>query len=389
MLCSMSMVIFLVLITPLANELGLEPWQAGGIITFSSLAWLLMARVWGALSDRYGRRNVILLSVMGLAISDVALASFFVLSLSMGFSGWAAFVGITVFRFLACAAYISLPTVSYALVADVAVSDERVRLMSRIGAANGVGNVLGAFLVVLFGGGSVTEILYLVCVLPFFSFVVLYIWCPAGGRARHEEKRGGGLSVREIGFPLVMAFVSMLSVTMSQVTIGYSLGDVVGGGRAGVIGYMFMAAGLGLILGQFYVGRSTGSLRMKINVGALLAFFGYLFVCFASSVWMLGGAFCVIGCGVGILLPIAYNLVSNVARCGEQGRGAGYIGIAQGSGYVLGPLMGGVLYSLFNQAPYLLSAFLFGSIFLFSALVSEEGFRRQSGEGTGEVMEQQ
>ena len=71
MACTMAMMAFVAVVAPVARVLGLQPWQAGATVTVSGALWMLLARVWGAASDRHGRRPVLL---SGVAMFGVGMA---------------------------------------------------------------------------------------------------------------------------------------------------------------------------------------------------------------------------------------------------------------------------------------------------------------------------
>ncbi|WP_430311093.1 MFS transporter, partial [Pseudomonas sp. PONIH3] len=60
MACTMSMMAFVALIGPIARLLGMATWQAGAAVTVAGVVWVLLARPWGRLADRLGRRRVLL-----------------------------------------------------------------------------------------------------------------------------------------------------------------------------------------------------------------------------------------------------------------------------------------------------------------------------------------
>lgn len=79
--CTLAMMSFVALVGPIARVLGLAPWQAGTTVTVGGIAWVLLARVWGAASDRHGRRRVLLRGLAGFVVSYLALCLFVVLAL--------------------------------------------------------------------------------------------------------------------------------------------------------------------------------------------------------------------------------------------------------------------------------------------------------------------
>src|SRR3712207_3649754 len=68
----MSQFIFLPVLPPLARELGLSEWQAGLLITVAALAFFLGSPIWGRVSDVWGRKPVLLVGVVGVALSFYA-----------------------------------------------------------------------------------------------------------------------------------------------------------------------------------------------------------------------------------------------------------------------------------------------------------------------------
>jgi DHA1 family tetracycline resistance protein-like MFS transporter len=113
-----------------AERFGATPAVVGALFASFSVAQLLLAPVWGAVSDRIGRKPVLLLSLAGTAVGSLltGLAG----SLPLLFAG----------RLLDGASGASV-SVGQAAVADVAEPGERARLFGLLGAAFGLGFVAG------------------------------------------------------------------------------------------------------------------------------------------------------------------------------------------------------------------------------------------------------
>ena len=62
-----------VLVPPLARDLGLSVIQTSSIFAISALGWALTSAFWGRASDKYGRRNIAILGLVGYSISLIAL----------------------------------------------------------------------------------------------------------------------------------------------------------------------------------------------------------------------------------------------------------------------------------------------------------------------------
>jgi DHA1 family tetracycline resistance protein-like MFS transporter len=135
-----------------AERLGASPVEVGLILTLYALAQLLFLPAWGWVSDRVGRRPVILVSLLGTAISFVMLAYSDTLTM------------VYLARILAGFFAASIGT-AQAVVTDVTPPSERTRGMGVIGAAFGVGMILGPML-----GGSLAAVDER---LPFFAIAAL------------------------------------------------------------------------------------------------------------------------------------------------------------------------------------------------------------------------
>ena len=73
---TMAMMAFVAVVGPVVRLLGLAEWHAGLSVTVAGVLWMLAARRWGRLSDRLGRRRVLLVALSGYAVVYVAMAVF-------------------------------------------------------------------------------------------------------------------------------------------------------------------------------------------------------------------------------------------------------------------------------------------------------------------------
>src|SRR5881409_103682 len=118
------------------HRMRATPFAAGALIAVYSLMQLVFAPVWGRISDRVGRRPVLLLSLAASAVSYLLLGAAWSLGVLFAARVLAGVAGATV-------------SVAQAYVADVTSPAERARGMGLIGAALGLGMVTGPAL----GGG--------------------------------------------------------------------------------------------------------------------------------------------------------------------------------------------------------------------------------------------
>ncbi|KRO95731.1 MAG: hypothetical protein ABS11_00435 [SAR86 cluster bacterium BACL1 MAG-120828-bin5] len=62
-----------VLVPPLARDLGLSVIETSSIFAISAIAWAVTSASWGRASDRYGRRNIAIIGLIGYSVSIIAL----------------------------------------------------------------------------------------------------------------------------------------------------------------------------------------------------------------------------------------------------------------------------------------------------------------------------
>ena len=133
------------------KNIGASPTQLGFLMAVYSLMQLLFAPIWGRISDRIGRKPVIMIGILGLSLS------FYLMGISS--SLWMLFVARIIGGILSSA---NMPTVM-AYVADITSPEDRGKGMGVVGAATGLGFVFGPAL-----GGVFSKIS--------LTYAVLYCW---------------------------------------------------------------------------------------------------------------------------------------------------------------------------------------------------------------------
>ena len=182
MACTMAMMAFVAVVGPVARVLGLQPWQAGLTVTVSGALWMLLARVWGAASDRHGRRPVLLFGVAGVCVAYAAMCLAIDGSLRVRPSVAWAFLALVLTRGAVGAFYAAIPAISQALIADHVPPQRRAGAMASLGAASGVGLVLGPAAAAWLSQFSLGAPLYGMAVLPLLAWAVLWRALPREGR---------------------------------------------------------------------------------------------------------------------------------------------------------------------------------------------------------------
>lgn len=339
----------------------------GGWLTFAyAIMQFLFAPVIGNLSDQWGRRPVLLLSLLGFGID------YLFLSLAPTI-GWL-FVG----RLIAGITGASFTTAS-AYIADISTAENRAQNFGLVGAAFGlgfiIGPVIGGFL-----GSFGPRIPFLVAaglslLNALYGFFVLPESLPKESRRPFSWKRanpmGSLLQIRKypaIGglvFSLILVYIAAHAMQSnwtfftikkfgwSEKMIGISLGAV---------GLLTAVVQGGLIR---FINPKLGNER-SVYVGLSLYGFGLLLFAFASQSWMMF-LFLIPYCAGGIAGPAMQSIISGNVPPSEQGELQGALTSLMSATSIVGPPLMTNLFAYFTKpgapvqfagAPFLLGALL-------------------------------
>ena len=344
--------------------------------TSPSGAWLLsvyafvqfiFAPLVGNLSDKYGRRPVLLCALLGFGIDYLFLA------LAPTY-GWL-FVG----RVIAGITGASFTTAS-AYIADVSTTETRAKNFGLIGAAFGIGFVIGPALGGLLAGLGVRAPFYAAAILCLLNALYGYFFLPESLDMEHrrafEWKRANPLGSLKLlqRYPSIggLAFCFFLIYLASQsVQSNWSFFTI----------YRFKwspgMVGLSLAVVGLLVGAVQGGLNRVINprlgneksiyTGLLLYVLGLVLFAFASQGWMMF-AFLVPYCLGGISGPALQATISEHVPRNEQGELQGALTSLMSLTTIIGPLMMNNLFLWFTKdsAPFHFPgiSFVLGAIFM-------------------------
>ncbi|MEY4373297.1 MAG: hypothetical protein RL219_2066 [Actinomycetota bacterium] len=329
-----------------------ERFGAGGVavgLLFASfsLAQFVFAPLLGRLSDRIGRKPVLLVSLFG-----TAAASFLT-----GAAGalWLLFVA----RVLDGASGASV-AVAQGAVTDMVEPDERPRALGLLGAAFGVGFVLGPVLGGLASLGGVHLPFYIAGSLALLNAIVAIRRVPetrrAGDNAARSERDGRAVRIWSIAIASFLAVSAFAGFEATFALLSQRRFDLKEGGVAVV----FIGIGLLLVLVQGVMVRPItkvfGSAR-TLEAGLVINGAGLLLLAFAERWLLLVPALALLTLGQGLVTPSLTLLVTR--RVPEQHRGEA-LGFQQGVSAiarVAGPAVAGVLFQHVSVgAPYVLGA---------------------------------
>jgi MFS transporter, DHA1 family, tetracycline resistance protein len=349
-----------------AETFGASPLAVGLLFAVFSLAQLVAAPVLGDLSDRYGRRPVLILSLAGTVISFVMMANaqtlqmLFVARIVDGLSGG----NISTAR---------------AYVADVTEPQDRSRVYGILGAAFGLGFILGPALSAVFARISYTAPIWAAAVITMVALLLAVFWLP---ETVHRTAASSGAPFRHLGRlmrrgdlrrVLVIDFVYWLSFAVFQTTFALFAARRFGF-DAPQTGYFFAAFGLlGALVQVTLIRPVVGRLGDKgtFMMGLALAASGLVAAALTHSVPLFALALVPLAFGIGFGHPTMSSLVSRAARGDEQGRVQGAASAIESLGRTIGPVWGSASLQRYGEAmPYVTAA-----IFLVMTLVLSVGYQ--------------
>jgi multidrug resistance protein len=334
-----------------AERFGANGLQVGLMFASFSIAQMVFAPILGRISDKVGRKPVIVFSLIGTAIG----------SFVTGAAGalWVLFLG----RILDGASGASV-AVAQGAVADIAPPEQRARLMGMMGAAFGVGFVVGPALGGLAALGGPHVPFYLAGSIAAVNAVAAMIRLPETkpdtSHITEKHQRGSALSPALKRFALV-GFLSMLGFAGFEATFSI-WGQKQFGFTEGSASIVFVFVGVTLVAVQGgLIGPLTEKLgsRKLLRIGLSLVAVGLLLLGITTTWPMLFVALFLLSLGQGVSGPSGGALVAELAPIERRGEAIGYQQSTAAFGRVAGPVMAGALFDHVGiSAPFLVSGIL-------------------------------
>jgi DHA1 family tetracycline resistance protein-like MFS transporter len=339
-----------------AETFGASPIVIGLLFAVFSLCQLVAAPALGDLSDRYGRRPILIFSLAGTVVSFVMLAiahsitMLFLARIVDGLSGG----NISTAR---------------AYVADITEPKDRARAYGLIGAAFGLGFILGPALSGVLSHISYTAPIWAAAAITLVATAMAWLWLP---ETVHRARAGAGNPFRYLPAllqrpivrrVLVIDFVYWCAFAIFQTTFALFAARRFNFDVART-GYFFAAFG---VLGAVIQGglirpvvRRLGD-KATLTIGLVCGIVGLASTALAYSVPVFTLALVPLALGIGFGHPTMASLVSLVASRDEQGRVQGAASAVESLGRTVGPIWGNSSLQRFGEAcPYFSAAALLG-----------------------------
>jgi DHA1 family tetracycline resistance protein-like MFS transporter len=344
-----------------AQRFQATEWQIGILLASYSFMQFLASPVLGWLSDRYGRKPVLLCSLVGSAAGYLLMAN--AASLAILFAA----------RILAGIAGASVGTAS-AYIADITPPEDRSKRIGLIGAAFGIGFVLGPAIGGILSHFSVIAPFWFAAILSVLNAILMWIVLPEPERHTARQKgplmdtfeQAGSwrLGVITVTYFIAIAGFAIVTVIYPQVSLRrFELNQ-------SQISYIFVMMGL---IGAAIQGGGIGRLAKRFGDASLATIgFGLMAVSmmlmpFASSVPVFLLFSVGLAIGNSLSQPTVNAMASKGASAALQGRVLGVVQSAGSLGRVFGPVIAGFLLTgdhLRPNAQYGNTPFLVGGVIM-------------------------
>ncbi|MGD1988387.1 MAG: MFS transporter [Pseudomonadales bacterium] len=364
----MGFTVLFPILAPVGREMGLTEFQITAIIGASSITVFLASPRWGRLSDRLGRKPVILIGLFGFAFGTFLFNGVIYLGLSTALTGTVLFAALVASRMVHAAVMSATMPAANAFMADITSAANRTKGMGAAGAANNLGSMLGPAVAAL----AVFSLLMPLWVMAALAFLNgLFIWRFLPEPPRHNAPRlGQKMRYRDPRiFPFIIVGVTMFSgMALVQQTMGFRFQDALNLSAtetAQAVGLgMMLSAGASLLAQGVVVQRLSLAPFTLLRVAMPLLFLAFATMALTESRWVLTSAMMVQGFGMGLAGPGFMAGASLAVSAEEQGAVAGVAGSCGPLGFAIGPMLGGALYQLQPTLPYAVAAGVYVVLFL-------------------------
>lgn len=360
----------------ITSNMSFNPDYAVGIIAAAfSVIQFLFAPMFGSLSDRIGRRPIILGSILvnaiGYFIFGIA-GNFAILLISRIISGFGS-------------ANISA---AQAYIADITTPAERAKKMGIIGAAFGLGFVFGPPIGgYLFLAGGLYYVGVFTAILCLLNFVLAFLFLPESNTNKSGHKRKASdtfkgmfqvWSIEVIGELFLINFIYIMAFSMMQINGSvlwkekYGLNEKQVGNIFGMIG-VAGAIVQGLLIGVF--SKKLG-LKKMLLIGCPVVGIGLAIIPLPPTIeWFYVNqtiAIILLSVGNGLLMTSINSLVSINSPAHAQGTMLGTLQSLSSLSRVVGPLIASFLYAQSKELPFYTAGILMFGIFFLAIKLSKK-----------------
>lgn len=357
----------------LIDRLGASGSALGLLVATAALTEFLFGPIWGSVSDRVGRKPILMIGMFGYA-------------LSMFLFGLANQIWMLI-AFRALSGVLSSATIAttMAYIGDSTSEKARGGGMGLLGAVGGAGTVIGPGIGGLLAGGSLTTPFFVSTAMALLAVLLVALLLPESLPCEARGTQGQKIKLLRfgelwraltgpIGLLLLIAFLATFGTSNFESVFGLYMLRKLDYGPEQVGGILTLVGAIALVGRGLLTGFVTGHwgeptvVKTSLLVGAV----GFILLLLANTyatVLLTTGIFT---CSITFLRPSIHSLTSKRTTIG-QGASMGLSNSFVSLGRVAGPLYAGMIFDLNPNYPYLSGALILCVVFVMSLIWIKDG----------------
>ena len=364
--------ILFAILPPAGREIGFEEYQIAAIFTAAALAFILVAPFWGRLSDRIGRKPLIVIGLYGYAVTTVAFAWFADLGMQRALTPLTVFVLLASSRLLYSLVASGIVPASQAYMADCTDGEKRMAGMAGVQASYSLGMILGPGLVPISIGLGLMAPMYIAGIISAVAATAVLFFVRESKRDHGADLSMPRLRLRDpriwaymtvgFGFFVCMAGLQQIAAFYYQDILKLTSEET-----AGKVGTDLIFASVAAIATQITVMRYKQiPVRTLLICGFICSILSLSILMTAENGIQMTGALIVFGIALGVIAPAFMTGATLAVSQAEIGAVSGLATAAQGAAYVVGPLMMASLYQVSMLAPFIVEIIICVLLLIFT-----------------------
>lgn len=356
----------------LIDKLGASGSALGILVATAALTEFLFGPIWGSVSDRVGRKPILMVGMFGYALAMFAFG--------IATKIWM----LLVFRALSGILSSATITTTMAYIGDSTSEKSRGGGMGILGAVGGAGAVIGPGIGGLLAGGSLSTPFFVSTLMALLSLLLVALLLPESLPVEARAPQGQRIKLIRfdelwraltgpIGLLLLIAFLATFGTSNFESVFGLYMLKKLDYGPEQVGGILTLVGAIALIGRGLLTGFVTSHwgeptvIKTSLFVGAV----GFTLLLLANTyatVLLTTGIFT---CSITFLRPSIHSLTSKRTTVG-QGASMGLSNSFVSLGRVVGPIFAGVIFDINPNYPYLSGALILCAVFVVSMVWIKE-----------------
>lgn len=348
------------MVPPLARDLGLSVIETSTIFSISAVAWALTSASWGRASDKFGRRNIAVIGLIGYSVSIIALITpLFLVEqniLDLVYLLPLLILGRLINGLIGSA---TRPA-AFAYMADITDRSKRTKKFARLESSFLIGTIMGPMIGGFLFLYSKSLPFYCFAFCGFIAAIGILVSFPKSTNAKESAtKFNSKISYKDKTvwpFLLIAALSSLCQASLLQ-SIGFFVTDIFYDQKdlPLVISLTFVVLSISTVVSQYIFTDLKPITNNKLLMyGTFLIGISYIMAALSTSIAMFYLAMTINGLGGGMFRPANASSLSLAQTPDNQGKAAGYLGSVIPIGHVLTPIVAMPIYQLGPQYLYFL-----------------------------------